>query len=930
MLLGSIITVSILSSISIFSDGMLQRMLTRDLEISQQTFGKYPGGYLISYSNAYPTEGGKNSKFYSYEKKVSEVIAKSIDLPVVTQCNFVHAASRVIIRQDVKKSISTDIGSLSDMKEHVKIVHGRMFSDKKADGAYEVIVSEEGAKDLEITLGNTYSLPNAAFYKPGGKVFKIKVVGIFTYKTANDPYWFEGIEKYNKTIFMDPNLLKETLIKEEVFNIYAAKWFLAYDYHKIKLTNMSSIMNAFDAHTRWFDKNSTYLKYDAPVMPVIKKYLEREKQLKTTLLVLQVPILIMLAFYLFMVSKLKIDFESNEIAVIKSRGGKGSLIFSIYLIESLFIGLVSLIIGPLLGFYICRIIGASNGFLEFVQRSALPLDIGPNVYIYSFAAVMLIAVSTLIPAFAASRTSIVLYKQKKARKFNTAFWRKFFIDIILLAISFYGLFVYKKQQKVIFVSGVKGTDLEMDPLLFIISVLFIFGCGLLVLRVFPYIIRFIFWVGRKIWSPVFYASFIQVGRTSGQEQFTMIFIILTLSIGIFSANSARTINKNVEEKVRYEVGADIVVKGHWTSTNPTASVVSSPFGGSRSSSAQGTEEPIYFEPPYEPFTKIEGAESVTKVFKEEKASASFGNEQLTNVSLMGIIPNEFGKTAWFRNGLLPHHWYNYLNLMSDSPAAILVSKAFKDKLKAKEGDTVIINWGKQSSISGVIYAFVDYWPTLNPNRKVEDIVSPYFVVANLNYIHSMLPVEPYEVWIKKKPDTTSNQIYSSMASQKLELDSRKDTSEQLIKRKNDPMLQGTNGSLTLGFIVTIIISIIGFLIYWVMSIKKRVLQFGIFRAMGLTSNKIIGMLSCEQFLITGTSVLAGVFIGSLSSKIFVPLLQLVYGSEEQVPPFRIISYMSDYVRMYIIVGIMLVTCFIILWRIIAKINIGQALKLGED
>ena len=54
-----------------------------------------------------------------------------------------------------------------------------------------------------------------------------------------------------------------------------------------------------------------------------------------------------------------------------------------------------------------------------------------------------------------------------------------------------------------------------------------------------------------------YASFIQVGRGGGQDRFLMLFLILTLSIGIFNANAARTLNNNIEEKIKYANGADL-------------------------------------------------------------------------------------------------------------------------------------------------------------------------------------------------------------------------------------------------------------------------------------------------------------------------------------------------------------------------------------
>jgi putative ABC transport system permease protein len=165
---------------------------------------------------------------------------------------------------------------------------------------------------------------------------------------------------------------------------------------------------------------------------------------------------------------------------------------------------------------------------------------------------------------------------------------------------------------------------------------------------------------------------------------------------------------------------------------------------------------------------------------------------------------------------------------------------------------------------------------------------------------------------------------------KLRINSLQDIGQEIIKRKNDPMIQGTNGALTLGFIVTMIISTIGFLIYWILSINQRVLQFGIFRAMGLSVKKLIGMLVCEQILISGTAILVGILIGGITSDLFVPLLQMVYSAAQQVPPFKVAAAQEDYIRIYSVVLTMLAIGLSVLAVIISRIKIHQAIKLGED
>jgi putative ABC transport system permease protein len=109
-----------------------------------------------------------------------------------------------------------------------------------------------------------------------------------------------------------------------------------------------------------------------------------------------------------------------------------------------------------------------------------------------------------------------------------------------------------------------------------------------------------------------------------------------------------------------------------------------------------------------------------------------------------------------------------------------------------------------------------------------------------------------------------------------------------------------------------------------------VLQFGIFRAMGLSVKNLIGMLVCEQILISGTAILTGIIIGGITSELFVPLLQMVYSAAQQVPPFKVAAAREDYIRIYSVVLVMLGIGLSVLGVIISRIKIHQAIKLGED
>ena len=100
--------------------------------------------------------------------------------------------------------------------------------------------------------------------------------------------------------------------------------------------------------------------------------------------------------------------------------------------------------------------------------------------------------------------------------------------------------------------------------------------------------------------------------------------------------------------------------------------------------------------------------------------------------------------------------------------------------------------------------------------------------------------------------------------------------------------------------------------------------------MGLSVKRLIGLLLAEQLLISGVAILLGIVIGGLASELFVPLLQMIYASAQQVPPFAVVMSSSDYLKIYGIMGVVLAIGFAVLGVLVSKIKIAQAIKLGEE
>ena len=157
-----------------------------------------------------------------------------------------------------------------------------------------------------------------------------------------------------------------------------------------------------------------------------------------------------------------------------------------------------------------------------------------------------------------------------------------------------------------------------------------------------------------------------------------------------------------------------------------------------------------------------------------------------------------------------------------------------------------------------------------------------------------------------------------------------DAETEIRTETSTPQFVGFNGTLSLSFIATVAVGLLGFVSCWIVSLHERQLQIGIFRSLGMPSRSVVSALVWEQVFVSGSAMVTGSVIGSTVSRLFLPLLGIAASAGDQVPPLQIGAYKSDYYLIIGIVSFMLLLAFAFLGFFVSKMKIHQALKLGEE
>lgn len=951
-LAGLTLAVAFATSIPMYADGALKRVVAESLQ--QKSAGLPAGSLLMRYQSP---AGGKADlpALTELERYISENVPKEIGFRFDTFVNSYAIRSSEVVPEDSSKvdagrNRQLTLMTMSELETNTELTQGRWFVDAEGDGELlEAVMFEEAMYRNDVHIGDVFEYP---VYGGLDLTLRVKIVGAVKPLNDTSSYWYQGMEGMLNTFQISEEAFTKVLLDKNSIPLHNASWYYAFDLSEIQTSQLTPLGRTLERLNIELYQRLKDTRVEISFASTLTEFKKQSLQLQTLLFTLAAPMLAMVFYFIAMNARQSLDKQRSDIAVLRSRGAGTRQIIWIYLLEGLLLGGSALTLGPFIGWFMAKSIGSANGFLSFVNRKSIPVGFSTEAIIAGGAAVLLAILATVIPAVIYARSSIVSYKQQLARSDRKPGWQRWYLDVLLIAAAGYGWYMFNERQMLTFQTGMTTDQLNVQPFLFFVPALSIFALGLFFLRLFPWLLKLFNWLGRKFLPVPLYLTLTQLSRSSKGYYPLMILLVLTLGLGVYNASAARTIDLNSTERTLYKYGSDVTIQTVWEGS---AEIVTTPgsggsgggagggsgngggsgggggnggngggSGGNGGGSGGGQAVPtriLYSEPPFEIFRSLEGVEAAARVL-QTKGNVVISGKSIGQGTIMGIDNVDFAKVAWFRDDLYPAHPYHYLNNLGLYEHAAVIPSGVAEKYQLKLGDLVSVGF-PEGMLEFTVVGILPYWPSQYPDK------SP-FVITNLDYIYDQLPLIPYEVWLKMKPDAKVAPIIEKLQKAGVELASVKDVRSELISQSKHPTRGGVFGILSLGFLVSVIISLAGYVLYWFFNLSGRVVQFGVLRAMGLSRKQLTGMLLLEQLFTAGLSIGLGVLIGKAVSLLFLPFLQTTENVAETVPPFRVVFDSNDTNQLYFVVGFMMVTGALLLFLHIRRLRVHQAVKMGEE
>lgn len=816
-----------------------------------------------------------------------------------------------------------NIATVQGMKEHVTTLCGTAFGEECeiVPGTYPCYVSQKTMDAMNFVVGDIITYDTLGSEKDNK--LKFQLIGIITEKDEDSYFWNKRIDELNKCLIVEEDVLSTIMSERELGDI---------NYEAIDLISYSQVnsenIDDVEYYIKEFaEKDEGFIEN---VSGLIEDYKSDRKFINIICWVLELPIIMLLLAFIYMIVNQILSMETGEISMLTSRGFKRKQVMKLYFQQSMVLSIIGLIIGVPLGYVFCKVAASTNGFLEFSMKDVSSYSFRVSMILYGVVGAVIAMIFITAPVFFYAKDSIIERRSKKNNKTKKRFISRLCTNGILLALSVYLLINYYKQRDMLSMQVMTGE--RLDPIVFLNLTLFLFACGLFGLMLMQGLARLVYWIGRKRWKPHTYVSLLQIIRGDSRSQFIAVFLILTVAMGIVNANVAGTINTNNEERIEYDIGADMVIKEQW---------VPKKYNDAQTR----TVIRYYVEPNFQRFSEaLEGkVNNMTRVVNEKGLRVASGGTTLENCTMLAINTKEFGETARLKPNLNDTHWYHYLNELSKTNYGVLVSRELADMLKLEVGDDMkfvrtsdeqgayneITEIATVCGIYDALPSCAKYVYNYDSNGELVEENDYSFVI---NYTHSVRTFGdiPYEIWMDLKDGVTYDDVVNAVSDNDIKLLYSKGINNSITELKNSAMIQITNGLFTLSFVISLILCMIGYLIYWITAMKQRELRLGIYRAMGISFKEVNKMLMLEQIL---SSLFAGILgggIGMLASLLHTKVLAVVYLPEKHSIALHTVIDAMNLARFIVLLFVMVFICMMVMRCQIRKLNMVQAIKMGED
>ena len=918
--IGLIMAVALLTTVPLYADAVNFRILEERLSTQSDSRQRPPFAYMFNYIGSWHGAVQLEEIAPADEYMMTQ---GSLRLGLPRELVIRHFETdiyRLFASGDTSYTAENELALLkfsttSELENHITYIEGGWPSEVTDPNApLEILISQVLADEFGWQVGESYTAFNGRL-EDEQQSFPVTVAGVWRATNENDPFWL-----YKPSIFDELLIVPETTYRERIApaiddEIYLATWYVVLDGSRVGTRQVDGLVNAAAAVERDLQRLRPNASTLITPIDALQPYQRSVRELSILLFAFNVPTVGLVLAFVGLVGGLAASQRRNEFAVLRSRGGTVGQLLGVSLLENFLLGIVAFVVGTGVALALTQFMGRSRSFLDFSAESTLRVALNRDALWAALIALVIAVLAQLIPTMATARYTIVSYKLLQARSNLRPIWQRTWLDLLLLAVTVYGFYTLQGQGSLIISSATEdgATSNFSNPLLFLLPALTIFAITLLFLRLLPIVMRGLSWLLQQTNSITLLQATRYLARTPQHYNTPLILLVLTVSFSVFTASLARTLDFHLYDQAFYKTGADLNMF-----TAPPETSDSNPF-------AMLERDSSFVFLPVSEYEKLTGVTSAARVGKYP-VIARIGTNQIGG-TFMGIDRKDFQETAYWRWDFSQYRFGSLMNALGSIQDGVLVPRSLLEQNGLRGGDSVRVEVRLDDATVEYdvqIVGTFDYFPTWYPGKD------KLLLVGNLDALFERAGGEfPYRVWIETDETISESRLRSELNRRSLGGSSWQEPVSSISKRLIEPERQGLFGLLSVGFVSAALLTVFGMFLYALFSYRRRVVELGVLRAVGLSTRKMTALIGWELALLIISGVVLGTTLGVGVSRLYVPFLQIGTTPEEQIPPYVVEIVWGAVSQVYILFVFLFLIALAALITLALRMRVFMAIKLGE-
>ena len=922
-------------------------------------------------------------------------------------------------------SVSLVSAPMQQAASHLTLLQGRLPGSASAD--IETLLTPDTARSLGVTIGSRLALNLDIFAPnpqgpPTNRTITLNMLVVGLIKVApGDIIWhgsdFQplavGEQQYSDTVLV-PNeawlaVLDQAAHELNTNAVFTSQTFgLTWDYHLNTASLVSDQLDAAMASLLRLQADTAHLSgniqdnqpvsgianfpyllqvavfdsvahtFDLP--DILSRYRSRIDVIAIPIFILSALIIGLILYFVSLLAHLLVDRQADAIAVLRSRGASGRQIFSTMVMQSVILGLVALVIGPLLALIAAALLASRSltpaGADALTFFTGHPWDALLSVGWYALATALVAIIVFIIALSNAAGMNIRALRQETARASHRPLWQRLRLDVAAIVIAFAGYFISLYVGSTENVLATRSIVLFSSPLTLITPLFLVIGCILLVLRLYPLLLRLGAWMSARGKGATAMLAFAHMARSPRQTLRVTLLLALTVAFAIFSLVFTASQTQRLSDIAAFESGADfsgaIAPAGNQqlvSLSDVTSSYQRLPgvISASAGYSGDGVVS-IFFQDVHIAVRAVDASTFA------QTADWSTQDSSQSLASLMGSLVKQ--RQASIQQGRVP--------VILDSSAASSLNLQVGSRFSVTmDGLPDYATGQNASTLNCVVLAEIQHIPTVNAGVTQDaagntinvggGILLDYTTYAHIyqqdnslnaagaNITPATLNLSPQQlqalstvnkavlpvnyVWLHTQDNAqVLASLRATLTTSRLRLDNLYDRRALLDTLNVEPLYLDLLTLLTIGAAITLLLVLIGYVLASWQNARQRSGSFTTLRSLGATSLQVAGQFLLEQGFVFVTALVIGLLLGGILSTAVVPTLIF-----SDIPITGILSNLSDSqfyaiqhsfpgqivvpptlsMALALFAGICIIAITIMV-RTVLRPSLGQALRLNED